>query len=257
MRVEPGHNAWLQHLELDRARLQRAQRVGVQGVDVVVVDEVLDHQLPVAVDLGRVLVGGAAILQAQEGEGAVPLGDEARERLGIGIEVDEDPPRPDAEPERSEAAAVGVEPLRLAHVGGADQPSGEVVAPAVIGAAEPGRVAGAGGHLDAAMGADVGEGGEGAGLVAGDDEGLAHQPVGQVVAGLGDLLDAGEADPVLEEDARLLPLEDLLGRIEVARQMARAVDRAARLELGEGGIGQDGLGDGHGARLLRSASLRV
>ena len=133
-----------------------AEARGVQHADVVHVHRVLGHQLPVAVEVPGEARRQAAPLGVEEAEILLETADEARERLGRLVEADEHAAAPGAEAQRAQAAGGGIEALRLLHVGGADQLALEVVEPAVVGAGELARVAGAAGDLDTAMGADVG-----------------------------------------------------------------------------------------------------
>ena len=99
----------------------------------------------------------------------------------------------------------------------------------MVGALEVLEVALAGGDLDAAVGAHVVEGVELAGVVPRNDDRLAHDVEGHVVAGLLDLLGAGHGEPVLHKDLLLLEREDLGRGVDVGRQVVRLVERPPRL----------------------------
>ena len=169
-----------------------ADGVLVQGGDVVEVEQVFDDELPVAVEDHLVLLGEAAIGLSQPAEVLVELGHEVGERGGAGIEIDEHPAGPAVEPQRVEAAGRRIEGVGP-HIRRADEAAVEVVAPAVIGAAEPLGVAGAGGHLDAAVAAHVGVGAELAREVAGEEHRFLENPQSHVVSGRRELLLAGDA----------------------------------------------------------------
>ena len=113
------------------------------------------------------------------------------------------------------------------HFGCADEFAGEVVTPEVVGAEDDALVAAVGvieaaGHeVHAAVTADAGEDADFIVFAAHDEERLATEIDADEVAGVGDLGDVGERDPFFFEDLVFL-------------------------ELGEGGIGVSGGGEGGG-----------
>ena len=206
-------------LGADRLRVQRGRVVDVQ--------QVLDEQLPVAVELDFDLDREAAILLPEEAELLLEMRDEIGKRWRVVVEGDEDPARPDSEPQRRQAASSGIERLGLLHERSAGQRAFEIVAPAVIGAAEMAGIALAPDHLDPAMGAAIGERPEHAVVVADDDGRFSHDAERHVVARVRQLLDTGDAEPVLHEDVLLLQRLDFGREVERAGQMAGAADRPA------------------------------
>ena len=218
----------------------------MNDVDVVVVHRVLGHELPVAVELQLELLGEADLLLLEKPEVARERRDEIGQGLGRGIEGNENPALPNVEPQRGQAARCRIEPLRRAHQRRANEVAGEVVGPAMVGAAELLGVALTGRDLDTAVAAHVGEGAEPAGGIAGDDDGLVHDAHGHVVAGVRELLGAGHAEPVLHEDFVFLAPVDLGRAVNVAGHVVRAVERRARrLEASTEVGGRDRLGQRH------------
>ena len=101
----------------------------------------------------------------------------------------------------NEAIFRGLEITNAAELGRAFESAIEAVAPAVVGAAQDGSVAaGLGHHGGGVMATDVEEGPQHAILGAYDDNGLARNVCGQVVAGFANLIHAAHHLPGSAED---------------------------------------------------------
>ena len=205
----------------------RSDGLRVEHRAVVVVHQVFERELPVAVHLDDQLVGDAAVLLLEEGELVVVGRDPLLPRHRVVVERDEDPARPGAQRHRLEATVFLVPAHRLVHAWCADQFSFQVVEPAVVRAGELLGVARLLRNGHAAMSATVHEGVQLARLVARHDERLVDDAESQVVAGLFDFLDPGDRQPVLEEDLLLLDLVHLGRCVEVPRQVSRLVQGLA------------------------------
>src|SRR5580692_3488593 len=102
--------------------------------DVVALEIVIDVNLPIAIDDVVAALDG---LQALELEAASLFGNFAEiggERLGVGIEVDEDELFPGFETQRKHAHGAAVEEFDTFNVGSANQPAIKRVRPAMIAA---------------------------------------------------------------------------------------------------------------------------
>lgn len=144
--------AALLELELEPAAAldEAAEGVRVDNAYMVNVDQVLDEELPVALDIDDDLIGGAALVRPEPPEMFFVGGNEILERLRIIGKVDEDPAAPDAMLQRAQPRALEID-LGGLHAGCGDELAVDAVQPGMVGTAELGRVATAGGHLDAAM----------------------------------------------------------------------------------------------------------
>ena len=164
----------------------------------------------------------------QEGEVLLELGDEHLERRRGVIERDEDVAPPRSYTERLQPTRFEIEPLGFLHVGRPNEPSLQVVEPTVVGARKLLGVALARRDLDAAMSADVREGVELAVLVARDDDRLADDVEGQVVARFLELLLTPDEEPILHVHVLFLEGEHLRRRVHVAGRMFRPLDWLAQ-----------------------------
>ena len=182
--------------------------LGVHGGAVQALVVVLDDDLPVRLDLVHDPHADPELVELEPLEHHQALGALAHllaqrpRRIAREVHEDEAGERLDVEPVQREARPV--EELVLLDVRGADELAVEVVDPAVVRAGE--RLADVAGRglvveeLRPAVAADVVEALELAAERVGDEDGLAGEVPDDVVAGLGQLLGAADADPVAPPD---------------------------------------------------------
>ena len=204
-----------------------AERLRVDDLDVVDVDEVLLDELPVARQVEDELGPERAVLHPEDADVLGEVREERLERLGGRVEADPDPSAPRAHLEPGQPALRGVEARRLLHERRTQELAGQVVRPRVVGALELAHVAVAHRDLDPAVRAHVREGVDGPGGVAHDDRRLAHDPERHVVAGARDFLLARHAEPVLHEHPFLLARVHLGRVVDEARHVAGPVQGLA------------------------------
>ena len=208
------------------------ERIPVNRLGVIDVHEVLGDEFPVALEVECVFVrdhGLSGLARLGADVHAIVV-EELLEADRIGIEIDEDVAFPRIELHLVEAAVLEVEGLLDFLVKGCtDELAVEVVKPPMVGAAEFLGIAVADGrHLDAAVTADVGEGVELALLVLADNDRLAGDAHGRVVARLRKLFGAADAQPILHEYLFDLFVEDVPRGVHVPGQMARPMEVLAR-----------------------------
>ncbi len=133
-----------------------------------------------------------------------------RERLGLGVEVDEDESAPEFDPKLGKTPVLLVEILGLIHARCADHLAIEVEGPEMERTLEraaiaarlalqgKGRVGIVSDEQHPAMGADIGQRSNGPLLVPHDDQRFAEELDREIVAGVSDLLDATDAEPAPE-----------------------------------------------------------
>ncbi len=153
-----------------------------------------NFQLQVEIDLD--LRGEPAALLVEQAELGLERRDEVVERHGIARERDEQIAAPIAQRDPGQPAGRRIETLMGLHQRRAEQLAVEPVAPAVIRAAETLRVAAALRDLDAAMQADIGKRVEAAGASRVSTTGSPRMRKVKKIAGVGQLLDARDQQPV-------------------------------------------------------------
>jgi hypothetical protein len=151
--------------EIDRLHEAR-NGIPMQHVDVIEVDEVLDHQLPIAFERHIDAQTDLERIERQVIELPREVGQVLGERHRIGIERDEHPSSPQPHLQFRQAAPVPIETRRITHVPRALQTAVEVVGPSVIRTHELIRVALAARDLDTPMTAHVGVGADASCAVA-------------------------------------------------------------------------------------------
>ena len=119
------------HGVLVGAAAMRPERLRVHDLHVVDVDEVLDHELPVAGQVEDELGAERAVLHPQEADVGREVGQEGRKGLGGGIEVDPHPP-PHVPPAGAGAGTTRRRTRRLLHEGRAEELTRQVVRPGVV-----------------------------------------------------------------------------------------------------------------------------
>ncbi len=125
---------------------------------------------------------------------------------------------PAFQPVLRQAAGLLVEDLALLHMRCADQPAIEGIGPGVIGTGEAAGIALALGHRHGAMPADGIQRAHLAILAAHDDDRLAHNVDGVIVAGIGHIFRAADAEPGFLEDGLDLERVEFRRGIGFARQ---------------------------------------
>ncbi len=122
-------------------------------------------------------------------------------------------------PSHTSTRKLGEAPFRLGEVGGAlhrrrtEQAAVEAVHPLVIGAGEGAAVAAIVDDLHAAVLADRREGVDVAVLGTGDDQPFVVDGRGEVIAGIGDLVDTADAEPFVIEERSPFEIEELVGGV--------------------------------------------
>ena len=144
-----------------------------------------------------------------------------REWSGIPVEVHENPTAPVADQDRWQPAVVEIEPVDVVRERGLRELALDIVGPAVIRAAEGLGATASVDDFGAPMAADVRERVEPAILAASDHDRLVDDVEREVVTGIGNLLDAADDQPLLEEDALGFTLENLGRGVHPAGHMAR------------------------------------
>ena len=208
----------------------------VQMRDVIALEEGVDGEFPV--DAGCNAIGRKHRIGFQTERREV-----GRERTETGVDVDLDalawlhglgPHEQHAvalgrrQPHQAVAREVDAGEAHL--VGGAQQLSGKIVGPAVIGAGEGPRVATALRHRRAAMAADIGEGHHPAVGAAGHQDRHAGHVLAEIVAGLGQPRGEAHEDRLVAEQPLALQgraLTARIGRHAIAEHVAGQVSRAA------------------------------
>ena len=187
--------------------------------DVIALEEGVDGELPV--DAGIDAIGREHRIGFQPERREV-----GRQRTETGIDVDLDalarlhrlgPHEQHAVALRRRQAhqpvAGEIDPGEAHLVGGAQEPAGEIVGPAVIGTGEGPRGAAAGGHRRAAMAADVGEGHHPPVGAAGHQHRHAGHVLGEIVAGLRQPRGEAHEDRLIAEQPLALQAGALAARI--------------------------------------------
>jgi len=158
----------------------------------------------------------------------VQFGEVGGERRGGGVEVDEEEAVPKGGGEGAKAVVSAIEAAGVLHFRASDEAAIELEAPGVVGTLQKAGVAvglgqrGAGGgfgeatahvpgrqDVHGAMRADAGEDARGAIGIANGDEGFAEEIDGDEVAGLRDLREVGDGEPVGGENVLAFPLMEL------------------------------------------------
>ncbi len=219
--------------------------------------EGVDEELPVAPDVGPVLVDLGHLAERVALDAGSEIAEVVAHRRGVvRVEVDEDEALPHLGLHGDQAVVGLVEVEELALLLHEGQRALEVVAPAVVLAGEltagaarlfPGEVVPH--ELVAAMAADVVEAPDAALLVAHDDHrgAGAGQLLGEVAAGAGELLDPPDVQPRPGEDG--LPLE----LVELGGDGVLVVDRGgAQLGVVLGPAALSWLREVRHVRVLRS-----
>ncbi len=161
--------------------------------------------------------------------------------LASAAEVDEDEALPQLDRQRRKWVVLLVERLGALHRRRSEQAAGEVVAPLVVGTGELRAVPGVVGHLHAAVLTDGRERADAAVLRPGDDDRLAADGGGEVVADVRNAAGAADALPLGGEHRVALERQELLRRVDLGRHRDRLRHVGdARVEGGEQLLGQDG-----------------
>jgi hypothetical protein len=191
-------------------------RVDLRAVVTLVI--IFEDQLPVGGELVGVGRGDPHAVELVVGGEFVERAEPVGERLGDAGDVGEHEAAPDLDAQRDEVL-VGV-------VAAAAVLAGEVVGPAVVGAADlrAARALADLHELVGAVAADVGEAADGATAVADQQEALAAGADGSLTAGLGEFVGAADAHPGLVEQVLQLPAEDVGGVVGLAREAAAGAE---------------------------------
>ena len=192
-------------LGVRREEPRRQHRLHVDSEHVVVLPVVRCEELPVEVLLaGDRRIGRLELRESIRSEDFVEFLQARRERLRVGIEVDEDPALPDLRSHLRQRAVLLLEARVALHLrrGHEVDRSGR--------SSRCGRDRRSGPHrprseatIIAAMPADRRQGSDLAVLASDDDQGLAEEGRREVVAGLGDVLDPPDREPFPPEHVLL------------------------------------------------------
>jgi len=175
------------------------------------------------------------------------------ERVGLGIEIDEDEFFPGFEAQRKHAHGAAVEEFDAFDIGSADETAIERVGPAVVLAAEDIFAAATEGYRSGSVAADVAEGAKRSLFVADDEDGFAGDFGGEESFGIGDgavraagfsagLVKSADHLPSFVEDFVFFNFEDGGVGVEAGGEGVSAFDLFVDVET-------EGLG-GHGASII-------
>ena len=211
----PAHVAAHAFVGGDVVEEQREHRAGMQVAEMIELEEGVDHQLPVHARpdrLGRMQFPALHVPARQVGVERAEIGIDVE--AGVLVVLQRRRHDPDqavllGHLEAAQAVLALVEVAERGTVGDADQPAGEVVAPAVIGADEGALVRAAGLLLDggAAMATDVEEGAQHAVGATRHQDRLASVVMDDEVARLAQLAREGDDDGIAAEQEIDLALE--------------------------------------------------
>ena len=206
------------------------------GDVVAAVEIVVDEDLPVA---GDVIAGAGEVVELAETEGRDAAGERAEEvgqGRGGGIEIDEEELLPDFDVDGDEAILLAVEIFDALKFGRAFERTIEAVIPSVVGAVKDGGLAaGIGDDGSGVMAADVVEGAQDAVMAADGDDGLTCDSGGEELAGMGELIDAADGEPVAREDGMALEFGDARVGIPGRGDGGGLGERGLRVVAGEDG----------------------
>ena len=148
-------------------------------------------------------------------------GRELRAQVGrVGVQRGVDPALPDLAGQLGKAHLIGREIGAFLHEGRAQQAAVQVVSPGVVGADDVPALALAFQKPHHAMAADIGEAADGAVPAAEGEDRLRADGEGQVVACLGNVCGAPQADPAAMKEALALQCQKFGRAIELGRQRA-------------------------------------